>query len=162
MKTLKNLKRKFWNTTKKNSNESYSSIDEFPLFNWEKCQEGHLRYVNVDGVARSQDASIWVNLYNQYLARFGFGEDLEKYLETKVHLTQLRLTYVQTGDAMLLNQIAIEEINLKNQDPTNHEGMTIDQCLYHLRKQMGQWLDKKKITIVDFKISLTEYVRSNK
>lgn len=121
-----------------------------------------MHYVNKDAKPRKGDASKWVELYNQYLARFGFGEDLERYIETKVHLTQLRLAFVETGDAMLLNQIAIEEINLKEQDPSNHEGMTIDQCLYHLRKQMGQWIDKKRITIVDFKISLTEYVRSNK
>lgn len=121
-----------------------------------------MQYVNRDSEARANDAALWVTLYNQYLERFGWGEDLDEYIETKTHLVQLRLAFVETGDAMLLNQIAIEEINLINQDPTRHEGMSIDQCLYHLRKHMGQWLDKKKITIVDFKISLNEYVRSNK
>lgn len=132
-----------------------------PLYNWEKCQNGKLSYVNFDAVPREDDALNWLNLYNQYLDRFGLGAEMEKYLQIKQYLTALRLAFVQSGDAFLLNQIAIEEINLKNADPSKHEGMSIDQCLYHLRKELG-WIDKKKITIVDFKISLSEYVRSNK
>jgi hypothetical protein len=157
MKILKYLKNGFWKITRNNSLTYYSTIDDFPLYNWEKCQQDNYRYVNVDGKARSNDAYRWANLYNEYLQRFGIGDEMDRYLEAKKQLTNLRIQYIMTSDRMLLNYIAIEEDNLKILDPSKHQGLSIDQCLIHLNKWMGQWLDKKKITIVDFKNLLREY-----
>jgi hypothetical protein len=58
---------------------------------------------------------------------------------------------------MLLNQIAIEEINLNQKDPSKHLGMTIDQCIVHLSKWVGYHIRKTDITIVEFKSLMTEY-----
>lgn len=162
MKIWKNLKQKFSKNTKRNYNESYLEIDEFPLDRWEKCQKNEFRYVNFDKVARENDAQKWIDLYNQYLEIFGLGEDMENYLNAKIHLARLRLQYLETGDGMILNYIAIEEGNVSNLDPSKFVGMTIDQCLVHLSKWMGQMIQKKAITIVEFKNLMNEYVRSGK
>jgi len=63
---------------------------------------------------------------------------------------------------MILNQIAIEETNLAQLDPSRHDGMTTDQCLVHLSKWLGFKLRKSEITIVEFKNYMIEYVRGNK
>lgn len=87
---------------------------------------------------------------------------MQKYLEIKTFLTELKLNYVLTEDSSLLNQIEIEKINLRDADPEVGEAMTTDAMLVHLRKWMGIWLDKKKITVVEFRDLVNEYVRSNK
>lgn len=156
MKIWKNLKRRFSRTTKKNSS-AYLSLDDFPLYNWEKCQKGELNFVNADCKPTEKDGEQWIDLYNQYLAMFGLGEELEKWLNIKIHLTELRLQFVQSGDKMLLNYIKIAEQDMNKLDPTRIEGMTINQCLVHLNKWMGQWINKKQITIVEFKHLMTEY-----
>ena len=84
------------------------------------------------------------------------------FLKIKILLTKLRLMYIETGDRMLLNQIEIETANLKKADPTNIKGMTIDESLAWLRTQMPSWIDKKIITIVEFRDLLDEYGRRNK
>lgn len=137
-------------------------IDEIPLDNWDKCQNGDIKHVTRDGKSTERDGEVWVMLYNQYLERFGISEQLEMYLDVKMHLTRLRCLWIQTGDDMILNQIAIEEINLSNLDPTKTEGMSTDQCLVHLSKWLGYHVKKKEITIVEFKNLMNEYERSNK
>jgi len=138
-------------------------IDDFPLFNWEKCEGGELRYVNKDSKSRKSDFIAWNLLFNQYLERFGLGELMSEYLDVKAFLTELRLLYIETGNRMLLNQIKIEEARLKKLDPSAHEGMTIDQSLVYLSRWMGGgMLNKRKITIVEFKNLMNEYARSNK
>lgn len=137
-------------------------IDELPLDNWDKCQGGDIKHVTRNGKATERDGEVWVMLYDQYLERFGISDELESYLNIKVQLTKLRCLWIETGDDMILNQIAIEEINLKNLDPTKTEGMTTDQCLVHLSKWLGYHVKKKDITIVEFRNLMNEYGRANK
>lgn len=132
-----------------------------PLYNWDECQKGNIKHVTKDGKSTERDGEVWVMLYDQFLDRFGIDERLELYLNLKVQLTKLRCLWIQTGDDMILNQIAIEEINLKNLDPTKTEGMTTDQCLVHLSKWLGYHVKKKDITIVEFKNLMNEYGRAN-
>jgi hypothetical protein len=133
-----------------------------PLYNWDECQKGDVKHVTRDGKSTDMDGVVWVSLYNQSLERFGITEHMEAYLGVKVLLTQLRCMWVQTGDDMILNQIAIEEINLKNLDPTKTAGMTTDQCLVHLSKWLGYHVRKRELTYVEFRNLMTEYERSNK
>ena len=117
--------------------------------------------MNKDGKGREGDLDKFIALQNEYLERFGMSSNMKKFLEIKVYLTELRAQYILTKNKMLLNQIEIEEINLNNADPSSEEGMTTGQMLVHLRKWTGIWIDKKKITIVEFRELTDEYVRSN-
>ena len=141
---------------------SFSDLDEFLLYNFDKCQGGEFRYVNVDEKPTGKDEKNWLRLYNQYLERFGLGEDFDKYMTCKQQLIKLRCEFLLTGDKMLLNYINIEEVNLEKLDPSKTQGMTIDQCLVHVSKWLGQIVSKKKITVVEFKNLVEEYVRSGK
>ena len=148
--------------TSKKSNQSYSTIDDFPLYNWEKCQSGDMRYVNRDAKSTKYDEIIWLKLYNEYLERFGIGEGLEYFLKLKIHLVKLRLQFIQTNDLFLLNQIKVAEAQMISADPSKLQGMTTQQCLVHLSKWMGTIVRAKEITIVEFKEMFEEYARSSK
>ena len=148
--------------TSKKSKQSYSTIDDFPLYNWEKCQSGEMRYVNRDAKSTQYDQIIWLKLYNEYLERFGIGEGLEYFLKLKIHLVKLRLQFIQTNDLFLLNQIKVAEAQMISADPSKLQGMTTQQCLVHLSKWMGAIVKAKEITIVEFKEMFEEYARSSK
>jgi hypothetical protein len=162
MKILQNFKQKLNKATITNSKKFYQSIDEFPLFNWIKCNSGELEFVNLKRTKTPLNEVKFIELYNQYIERFGLGKELEKYIELKKELINLKLEFVKTGDASLLNQIEIEKAKLSQLDPTKSQGMDINQCLVHLKKWSGHWINTKEITIVEFKYLLEEYVTSNK
>lgn len=162
MKILQNFATLFAIRTLKKSKQSYSTIDDFPLYNWEKCQSGDMRYVNRDAKSTKFDEIIWLKLYNEYLERFGIGEGLEYFLKLKIHLVKLRLQFIQTNDLFLLNQIKVAEAQMISADPSKLQGMTTQQCLVHLSKWMGAIVKAKDITIVEFKEMFEEYARSSK
>ena len=162
MKIWQYFKAKFAKATLSNSKQSWASIDEMPLFNWEKCQAGELHFVNIDRKPRKDDAEQWIRLYNEYLERYGLGEQLDRYLAQKVHLAKLRLQYITSNNVFLLNSIEIAQIELDQLDPRKHEGLSTKQVLVHLSKWIGYQVNAMNITIVEFKEMLEEYVRSNK
>lgn len=133
-----------------------------PLYNWEKCQEGQIHYVNKDLRPRQTDLEQWLKLYNEYLERYGVAAQTEEYLKRKVHLTKLRYQYILSNDVFLLNNIKVAEIELKTLDPSKHEGMDTTEILIHLSKWLGYRVDTKLISVVEFKKMIEEYVRSNK
>lgn len=133
-----------------------------PLYNWDECQKGNVRWVNFDSKPTDKDFERFELLQDQYIKRYDLKDEMITYLKTKMILTTLRLMYIETGDRMLLNQIEIETENLKKTDPSNIEGMTIDESLAWLRTQVPSWIDKKVITIVEFRDLLNEYGRRNK
>ena len=162
MKILQNFATLFAIRTSKKSKQSYSTIDDFPLYNWEKCQSGDMRYVNRDAKSTKFDEIIWLKLYNEYLERFGIDEGLEYFLKLKIHLVKLRLQFIQTNDLFLLNQIKVAEAQMISADSSKLQGMTTQQCLVHLSKWMGAIVRAKEITIVEFKEMFEEYARSSK
>lgn len=131
------------------------------MYNWDECQKGNLRWVNKNGVSTKKDFERFEILQDQYIERYDLQYEMIKFLKIKITLTKLRLMYIETGDRMLLNQIEIETANLLKSDPSNIEGMTVDESLAWLRTQVPSWIDKKIITIVEFRDLLNEYGRRN-
>ena len=64
----------------------YESIDDLPLYNWIKIQDGHLEYVRVGYDPRSagsdritdQDHKAWEKINDEYIERWGLGKLKEK------------------------------------------------------------------------------------
>lgn len=139
----------------------YLTIDDLPLYNWTKCTDGDYRYVTRDGKSTKFDALVWVRLYNEYLERFDISDSFAEYLKTCIFLTELRCAFIESGDDSLLNQIAIEEVRLSKQDPSLHEGMSVEECLAQLSRWQGYHIKIKEITIVEFKTLMLDYVRVN-
>jgi hypothetical protein len=47
-------------------------------------------------------------------------------------------------------------------EPTREKGMSIGQTVTILSKWLGQWINKKTITLEEYKDLIEEYERSNK
>ena len=133
-----------------------------PLYNWDECQKGDVRWVNFDSKPTDKDFERFELLQDQYIKRYDLKDEMITYLKTKMVLTTLRLMYIETGDRMLLNQIEIETENLNKYDPSNIEGMTIDESLAWLRTMMPSYPQKKIITVTEWRDLMNEYGRRNK
>lgn len=79
----------------------------------------------------------------------------------KLHdIVLLKLEYLETGDKFKLTQIEISKSQLKDLKP-KEGGLTIGQQVIVLSKWMGQWIDKKKITVTEYKDLISEYERAH-
>jgi len=60
--------------------ESYTSIDEMPIYNWNKTIENNdVKYLLKGKVTLSREIILllqlkWKRMYNEYIKHFGFGE----------------------------------------------------------------------------------------
>ena len=141
----------------------YSEVYDIPLFNWEKCLEGDFKFMRLDRVKKYdlRDVEAFYRLYDKYIEKYDLTEEHKAYLDAQKHLIELRLQYVETGDEFLLNYISIAEMDVRKLAPTNEGGMTIGQTVTILSKWMGQWINKKTITLEEYKDLIQEYERSN-
>lgn len=142
----------------------YDSIDNLPLYNWEKCQNGDLTYtrMNNDKVSHDLDMKSWEILNYEYMEVFGISRHHRKYLELQKRLMMLQMELIETGNRFLNNkirQITDEITNTFNQE--KGKGMSIDQSLIYLSKFMGFKLNKRDIKTQEFFTMLGEYGRKN-
>lgn len=133
-----------------------------PLLNWEECEKGNVQFVNKHRKSTKHDVNRWANLYNQYLDRFGLGHNFEEIIRLKRKLIRLRCAYIENGNKKLLNQIIVDEKKLLSLEGGAIDGLTIDETLIHLSKWLGYRIDKKVISIVEYKSLLDEYGRTHK
>jgi hypothetical protein len=137
-----------------------------PLLNWEKCLEGKFYFIRKEKASEydKEDVEAFYSLYNKYLNKYGLSQDLIDYMEAQVHFIELVAAYAEqkNPNKSILNQIAVAEGRLKDLNPMNHKGMTIGQVITQLSKWMGQWINKRQITVEDFKDLIQEYERENK
>lgn len=97
------------------TNQYYESIDDMPIYNWNKIMEtGNLKWIFINGgTVTKKIAIIWENLQNQYFDEFGLDSDYRKKLRLMKEIVRLNDEFIQTGDRFLLNLINIAEIDLK-------------------------------------------------
>lgn len=147
--------------TLKKSKKRYLEIDELPLYNFNKMMSDP-RFVNRDEVYRKGDELHAIKLYNDYLDRYGLGDDYEKYMSYQEKYIKISGIFVINEDEAVLNDLHFIEAELKRLNPNNFEGMSVESCLTHLSKWIGYNLNSRDITIVRFREMLKEYGRTNK
>ena len=142
----------------------YTSIEELPLYNWEKCQNGDLTYTRIDNEETSHelDMKSWEILNYEYMERFGISRHHRRYLELQKRLLLLQLELVETGNRFLNNKIrqVTDEITNVFKDEKG-KGMNIDQSLVYLSKFMGFRLDKRTMKTLEYFTLLNEYGKKN-
>src|SRR6056300_93663 len=130
----------------------WESIDDFPLYNWNRCNEGDLSYVRLSR-SKGDDESdqiAWMNLWDQYVKKYGLAKLHERMLKVMREKALLECDYVITKDRFKLNLIEIEAQRLKDMMANGGEGMTIEESLVHLSRWAGFRLNPKEISVVEY------------
>lgn len=164
MKIFKNLFKRSKKATLRRPEGYYLELDLIPLYNWEKCGAGKFEYIQKGKIKPDlkSDFHYYELLFNKYLKAYGLDEKYEKYLNDSEKYAKLIVRYLRSGDAFLKNEIRILEVEIKKNDPMNYKGMTIDESLIWLSKFIGYRVNKRDITVAEYKEMLKAYGTGNK
>ena len=139
----------------------YQSIEEIPLFNWQKCLEGDVKYVNLETKEDSGNQEAFTKLYDEFLQKRGVNKEYKKYLDILKKKALLQCEFLITKDNFKLTQIEIEDAKIVSLQKTSEEGLSIDKTLIYLGKWLGYRLDWKIISVSEFYSILEEYEKQS-
>lgn len=143
--------------------EYWSSIDEMPLYNWIRCNDGKLEYTRKEKKGNKiQDVYNWKKLYNEYLKEFGLDVRYKKYLEAQKKRALLQSEYVITKERFKLTEIEIESQKIQDLEMHFAGGKKIEVILTWLGMFLGYKLDQKTTTVKEYFVILEEYGKANK
>ncbi len=144
------------------SDTYYKSLDEIPLYNWNKCLNGEYKYIRIDLKESGDNEKQFSELYNAYLKVRGFNKDYVKYISILRKKAMLQCDYLITKDAFKLTQIEIEETKLENMQKMQAEPVSVEKTLIYLSKWLGYRLDWKQVSANEYYLILEEYGKANK
>jgi hypothetical protein len=143
--------------------EYWNSIDEMPLYNWIKCNNGKLEYTRKNKKGnKKNDALSWGKLYNEYLHEFGLDTRYKKYLEAQKKKAILQSEYVITKEKFKLTEIEIQKQRIEDLAMYFGEGKQIEVILTWLGMFLGYKVDQKTTTVKEYFVILEEYGKANK
>lgn len=147
-----------------NSEKYYTSIENFPLYNWIKCNEKKDKKYTRRGEEGSEDQDLlhWDNLYSQYIDEFGLSKYYKRLLEQYKKKATAELNHVVNEDKFQLTIIEMETKKLEQMLSNGGKGIGIEQTLIHLSKWIGYWIKSKEISVKDFFALSQEYDRYHK
>jgi hypothetical protein len=143
------------------SEKYYQSIEEIPLFNWQKCLEGDVKYVNLQTKDDSGNQEAFNKLYDEFLQKRGVNKEYKRYLDILKKKAMLQCEFLITKDDFKLTQIEIEDAKIVSLQKTSEEGLSIDKTLIYLGKWLGYRLDWKIISVSEFYSILEEYEKQS-
>lgn len=141
-------------TTSNITDQYYSSIEEMPIYNWNKIMEtGNLKWVFVNGGRVTRKiAEVWEDLQNQYFKEFGVDPEYKNKLRLMKEIVRLNDEFIQTGDRFLLNLINIAEIDLKSID--KQKIIRFYDLLDKVMTIKKVYIDPKQYTVVQWYYAL--------
>jgi len=143
------------------SERYYQSIDEIPLFNWQKCLEGDVKYVNLETKEDAGNQEAFTKLYDEFLQKRGVNKEYKKYLDILKKKALLQCEFLITKDDFKLTQIEIEDAKIVSLQKTSESGLSIEKTLIYLGKWLGYRLDWKVITVTEFYSIMEEYEKQS-
>lgn len=139
----------------------YQSIDEIPLFNWQKCLNGELKYVHLELKEEADSQEAFNKLYDEFLQKRGVNKEYQKYLDILKKKALLQCEFLITKDNFKLTQIEIEDAKIVSLQKTSESGLSIEKTLIYLGKWLGYRLDWKVITVTEFYSIMEEYEKQS-
>ena len=139
----------------------YQSIDEIPLFNWQRCLNGELKYVHLELKEETDNQESFNKLYDEFLQKRGVNKEYKKYLDILKKKALLQCEFLITKDNFKLTQIEIEDAKIVSLQKTSESGLSIEKTLIYLGKWLGYRLDWKVITVTEFYSIMEEYEKQS-
>lgn len=141
----------------------WNSIDEMPLYNWIKCNNGELNYARQKNRGnKTLDRINWVRLYDEYLSIFGLDDRYKKYIEAQKKRAILQSQYIISRDKFKLTEIDIQTQRIKDLEMYFGNGQKIETILTWLGKFLGYKVDQRNTTVTEYFTILEEYGKANK
>lgn len=145
--------------------EFWESIEDMPLYNWQKCLDGKIEYVSKSLKLTSENEERWEKLYNEFTDFKGIAPKEQKLFNAIKRKALLECEYLRTGNRMNITLIEIEEQKIeaikKEQGGENGGDVSIEKSLILLGKWLGYRLDWKQISVKEFYIIIEEYGKQN-
>jgi len=139
----------------------YKSINDMPLYNWQKCLEGDLRYVREDLKDLKTNKEDFDVVYDDYISKRGLGKEYKQYLDIIKKRALIQCDYLITKDRFKLTLIEVEDAKLEGLKKNTNQQSSIQQALIYLSKWLGYRLDWKQITVSEYYLILDEYSKQN-
>lgn len=134
----------------------YTSIDDMPLYNWDKCMQGEYKYVRTDLKDEQGNAEMFEKVYADYVDKFGIDNKFKQYIETIKKIALLQCEYLISKNRFKLTQIEVENTKLDALKKSDGVGMSLQQTLIYLSKWLGYRLDWKEISVSEYYTILKE------
>jgi len=142
------------------SEKYYKSIDEIPLYNWDKCINGDVKYVRKDVQENTLNEQMFNDVYDDYLKKRGLDKTLNTIFKVMKKKAMLECDYLITRDRFLLTLIEVEEQKLE-QLRKPQKGLSLETTLVYLSKWLGFRVNSKDITASEYYAYLDEYMKQN-
>mgnify|MGYP001591948919 CR=1 FL=1 len=134
----------------------YTGIDDLPVWNWyqvnEKGDFSFLARTNkaFQKASRGVIENLWMRIYDEFLAKFGWGEVFNQILRKRIEVAKLKIEMAVTGDKTLLTLIKILMIEID--ELMMPLGKPIDFYVIKtaLEKHNGFRIDPRKTTVIEF------------
>lgn len=136
----------------------YENISELPIYCWWKIHESydysHLLH-GQRGINKYENLILskrWEKVYDTYLARFGFAEEVMKIHKQRVKVAKLKVKRMETKDRKLNTPIKIAEHELSELLRIRNEQEKSDFAGVKaiIEEQRGIYIDDKKVTTLEF------------
>jgi hypothetical protein len=132
----------------------YKNIDEIPLYNWLKINEGDLTFCrkNLSRGSKAKDLEYYEIIKDTNYEEFGVDGSYLRLLDLYLELAELRLDWVISGDNFIKNRIGIIESEIediiKRKDESSGD---IGESIIVLSKWVGYRVDIKVVTVKEFR-----------
>jgi len=125
----------------------YSSIEDLPVWNWNKIIEKHdLTFLyKTEGTYTDRLIPIWDDIQQEHLDEFGYSDDMKSRERIMLKIIRLNIKFVETRNRVLLNFIKIQ---LKKLELKNLSGnVKFGKLLIIVSKAMGFQINPKTYTV---------------
>ena len=148
----------------------YLSINEFPLFNWFRCNEEQYKYCRRDPNVgtEKEDLQAWENLYNDFIQKVGFSDEFNLYLDNLKARAKSCLEFLESlkegkRNIFLINRIRMLtiKIDMFESKLTGNENNEI-KMLNAISKYQGYRIPQKEITVLEYEELKKQFVNSLK
>lgn len=130
----------------------YQSIEDMPIYNWFKVNNGDFRFMLVKHSIKydfDKAKEAFDKLYSEYIDTFGISESYLKVIELKKNISVLKIEMALTGDRFLKNFIRMSEIELNDINSRTNK-TNVNEVKVHLEKYLGFRLNEKETSVKEY------------